>query len=233
MHLLCKKETMVIKAVIFDMYETLITHYESSVYFGTQMAFDAGIEQEKFQAIWRVTESDRTIGKISFEEILEKILKENNCFSDEKMSYIVNKRIFCQEELFEHINEEIIPMLKNLKEKGIRIGLISNCFSEEAIVIKKSKLYSFFDAVCLSYDEGLQKPDLEIFQRCLKKLNVQADECIYVGDGGSNELVAAKSIGMKSMQAVWYLKANTNQPSKRNPLFIQLETPTELMKYLW
>ena len=45
------------KAVIFDMYETLITHYESPLYFGTQMAHDAGIEEEKFLKLWRTKES--------------------------------------------------------------------------------------------------------------------------------------------------------------------------------
>ncbi len=42
-----------VKAVIFDMYETLITLHESPLYFGSQMALDAGIEEEKFQEIWR------------------------------------------------------------------------------------------------------------------------------------------------------------------------------------
>lgn len=37
-----------IKAVIFDMHETLITLFDSPLYFGTQMAIDAGIEEEKF-----------------------------------------------------------------------------------------------------------------------------------------------------------------------------------------
>lgn len=54
-----------VKAVIFDMYETLITHFDSPLYFGTQMAIDAGIEEEKFQKIWRSTEEDRTIGNIT------------------------------------------------------------------------------------------------------------------------------------------------------------------------
>ena len=40
-----------IKAVIFDMYETLITLFDSPLYFGTQMAEDAGIPEEKFQKI--------------------------------------------------------------------------------------------------------------------------------------------------------------------------------------
>ena len=221
-----------IKAVIFDMYETLITLFESPFYFGTQMASDAGIEEEKFQEIWRAAETDRTIGKITLEEILERILKTNDCYSETKMNLIVKKRIRNREEAFEHLHKDIIPMLKALKEKGILIGLISNCFSEEAMIIKKSVLYPYFDAVCLSYDEGLQKPNSAIFKRCLEKLNVQAKDCLYVGDGGSNELEAAEMVGMKAMQAVWYLKENTYQPSKRKPEFRQLETPLDILNII-
>ena len=50
-----------VKAVIFDMYETLITHYESPLYFGTQMAHDAGIEEEIFLETWHSSEEDRTL----------------------------------------------------------------------------------------------------------------------------------------------------------------------------
>lgn len=33
-----------------------------------------------------------------------------------------------------------------------------------------------------------------IFERCIEKLGVKADECLYVGDGGSYELEAAADI---------------------------------------
>ena len=145
------------KAVIFDMYETLITLFESPLYFGTQMASDIGIEEVKFQEIWGATEADRTIGKITLEEILEEILKKNDCYSEVNMDFIVNKRIRSREKSFKHLHKDIIPMLSALKKKGVRIGLISNCFSEEAMVIKKSILYPYFNAVCLSFDEGLDR----------------------------------------------------------------------------
>ncbi len=45
------------------MYETLITLFESPLYFGTQMASDAGIEEVKFQEIWHAAEADRTTTK--------------------------------------------------------------------------------------------------------------------------------------------------------------------------
>lgn len=221
-----------IKAVIFDMYETLITLFESPLYFGTQMAVDAGISEDKFQKLWQVAKKDRTIGKISLEDILEKILIENNCYSERIFHYIVEKRIQTKKEAFNHLHREIIPMLSILKEKGILIGLISNCFSEEAMVIKNSILYPYFDAPCLSYEEGLQKPDIAIFHKCMEKLDVQADECIYVGDGGSFELETAEKVGIKAVQAVWYLKEGAAQPTKRKVEFDQMETPLDILNII-
>lgn len=174
----------VIKAVIFDMYETLITLFDSPVYFGTQMASDAGIAEERFQETWRAEEKNRTTGKITLEELLEKILRENNCFS------------------------------------------------EESMVIKKSILYPFFDAVCLSFDEGIQKPDPAIFERCIERLGVEADACLYVGDGGSNELEAAQRLGMQVVQAVWYLKEGINQPAQRKTDFEHIEKPMDIIELI-
>ena len=64
-----QRRKTLIKAVIFDMYETLITHYECPLYFSAEMAKDAGISEENFRKIWRETETKRTIGKLSFEEV--------------------------------------------------------------------------------------------------------------------------------------------------------------------
>lgn len=218
-----------IKAVIFDMFETLVTLYEGPLYFGAQIAVDAQIPEDKFQELWKPSEKDRTVGNISLEEILETILRENHCYSENMLSTIVEKRVQSKKEAFNHLHKEIIPMLTSLKEKGILIGLITNCFSEEATVIKESMLYPYFDASCLSYDEGLQKPDAAIFRRCLDKLYVQSNECLYVGDGGSYELEAAQQLGMKAVQAAWYLKEHTAQPARRKMEFEQIETPLGIL----
>lgn len=36
-------------------------------------------------------------------------------------------------------------------------------------------------------------------------LDVKESECIYIGDGGSSEPEAAKSIGMRAIQAIWFI----------------------------
>ena len=221
-----------IRAVIFDMYETLITHYHSPLYFGAQMAADAGIAEEKFQALWRPTEYDRTIGKLTLEEVVESILRENQCYSEELVNKIVKKRIETKQDCFRQLHSEIIPMLKKLKEKGILIGLISNCFSEEAEVIRRSVLFPYFDAAILSYEQGVQKPDEEIYKRCMASLGVAPEECLYIGDGGSNELEAARTLGMKAFQAVWYLQEGTSQPMGRMEAFEQLESPRDVLEHL-
>ncbi len=219
-----------IQAIIFDMFETLITHYQSPLYFGRQMAEDAGIPEDKFQSLWQPTEYERTVGKVTLDEVLEMVLRENCCYSVTLLKKIVKKRIAAKEECFKHLHTDIIPMLAALKQKGILIGLISNCFSEEAEVIRRSQLFPFFDAIYLSYEQKIQKPEMEIYQRCMASLSVKAEECIYVGDGGSFELETAKKLGMKAVQAVWYLQEGTKQPCKRMKDYLPMEKPMDVVK---
>lgn len=222
---------MMVKAVLFDMFETLISHYNCPVYFGKEMAADAGIPAENLIPRWRAMEADRSIGKLTFEDTIRIILEENSCDQiEEKLRMIVRKRVATKEECLRHMDPQIRPMLEGLRRRGIKVGLISNCFSEEAMVIRRSVLFPYFDAVCLSYEEGVQKPDELIYRRCMEKLSVSPEECIYVGDGGSDELVTAKQLGMRAMQAVWYLKEGTMQPTTRMEGYEQLEQPLDLLQ---
>lgn len=220
------------KAVIFDMYETLVTLYSGEIYFGTQMAKDSGISNEDFQLIWQASKDERSTGHLSFEDVLEYILKTNRCYSEQLMSVLVKKRLEFGKNAFKNMHMGIIPILKELKQRQIKIGLISNCFSEEATLIKQSLLFPYFDAVCLSYDEQIQKPDLEIFRRCVEKLDVCPQECIYVGDGGCDELKAATIMKMQVFQATWYIGNHPLNLAVKKPEYFQLKTPLELLNHL-
>lgn len=218
-----------IKAVIFDMFETLVTHFESPIYMAKQISDDIGIAEQKFREIWDSTDDDRTLGKSSLEEVIEEILKVNNCYSSELLEKIITKRRMSKMECFEYIHPELIPLFTRLKEMNIKIGLITNCFFEERDVIKKSIFFDYFDSVCMSCEIGLKKPDVKIYKKCMKDLEVEAEECIYVGDGGSCELETAQALGMNPLQAAWYLKDGVNQPAKRKKEFLQAEAPLEVL----
>ena len=221
-----------IKAVIFDMYETLVSHYKCPLYFGSEMAQDAGIPKENFFHLWRGLDYERTIGKLELEELLERVLKENNCYCEELLNKLIEKRVATKEECFRHLHTEILSMLARLKERGLLVGLISNCYTEEAKVIRESELFPFFDGVYLSCELGIAKPDVAIFERSMSELSVKPEECLYIGDGGSRELETADELGMKAVQAVWYLQEGSTQPSKRLVNFMQAETPLEVLDYL-
>lgn len=218
-----------IKAVIFDMFETLISYHTCPVYFGTHMAEDAGIPIAEFLAKWRATDFDRSTGKITVEEVLEQILKEFGCYSEELLQKLVGKRCTTIEMCLEHKHSEIVPMLQALKSQGISIGLISNCYLEEATRIRKSELFPYFDAVCFSNEQGICKPEKEIYHRCVEALSVQPEECLYVGDGGSRELETAEELGMKAVQATWYLKDGTSQPVGRMSEFEEARRPMDVV----
>ena len=216
-----------IQAVIFDMFETLITHFRSPLYMGRQIAADAGIEEPVFREVWDTTDDARTLGKMTLEEVIEEVLRRNGRYSEDLWREIVRKRKDSKAECFRHLHPEILPMLEGIRKRGLKIGLITNCYFEERDVIRKSVLMPYFDAVCMSCELGMMKPDPAIFRRCMAELGVNPAECLYVGDGGSRELETARSLGMHPVQAVWYFDANPH--GKRKDGFVQAASPLGLL----
>ena len=142
---------------------------------------------------------------------------------------LVEKRIAIQADCFAYLHPGILPMLSALKEKGIKIGLITNCFSEEAKLIRESELFPFFDAPCLSWEVGIRKPDPAIYYVCMEKLGIPVENCLYVGDGGSQELETARGLGMQAVQATWYRKADFERlQAALRPDFPKIDEPMEL-----
>ena len=220
-----------IKAVIFDMFETLVTLFAGPVYMGKEIAEEIGISEAKFREIWNPTDEDRTLGKRTLEDVIEESLRVNNRYSRELLESIISKRKRMLQTSFEpaHIHPEIIPMFQALKEQKIKIGLITNCYFEERDIIKNSVLFEYFDVICMSCELGMKKPDVRIFQKCMEDLGLEPTECLYIGDGGSLELETAEAVGMHPLQAAWYLKDEWNQPARRKPGFAQAESPMDVI----
>ena len=193
-----------IKAVIFDMFETLVTLFTGRTYFSEHIAADLGQPIEAFRKCWHETEKDRTLGKYSMEEGLAITLKNLGAYSASNVELICRKRREALGDTFKAIPTESIWLLKTLHEKGHKVGLITNTFSDERDMILASPLFPLFDAAMISYEQGISKPDPEIYRRAMQALDVTAEECLYVGDGGSHELDGARSLGMQAIQCTWF-----------------------------
>ncbi len=157
-----------------------------------------GYSEEMFEKLADATvrspfwnEMDR--GKLSDEELLEGFIKNDSS---------IEKEI---REVFENVEEIIqrfdyaIPWIRELKEKGYHIYVISN-FSRKAHVecIKALDFLEEIDGEILSYQVKLIKPSPEIYQLLCSKYNLKAEECVFIDDLPKN-VEAARKEGMKGL----------------------------------
>ncbi|MFA5887330.1 MAG: HAD family hydrolase [Candidatus Nanoarchaeia archaeon] len=96
--------------------------------------------------------------------------------------------------------EDTIELLEMLKEKGIKIALVSNtdCFSVDKI-IDKFELKKYFDVIALSCDKGLLKSDSKMFESILEELGVSAEDALMIGDSPETDIEPARKVGIKAV----------------------------------
>jgi FMN phosphatase YigB (HAD superfamily) len=88
-----------------------------------------------------------------------------------------------------------VATLVGLRERGIRLGVLSNTHGLELRAWDRSPLAAYFEVVALSYEIGACKPDHATYAYALSRLQVPAAAAAYVGDGSSDELVGARVAG--------------------------------------
>jgi putative hydrolase of the HAD superfamily len=223
-----------IKAVIFDMFETLVTLFTGKIYFSEDIAADVGADLQEFRKRWHKTEEGRSTGEYTIEEVFETVFKDLGIYSEEKVKQITGNRRECLKTTFDAMPEDSLSLLKELKNRGIKIGLISNTYSDERDAIRQSVLFPYFDVALISYEQGIRKPAPELFTKMTKELGVKPEECLYVGDGGSKELFAARDAGMHPVQCTWFhdLAFEPHVPCPIYDEFDHANTQLEILKFI-
>ena len=107
-----------IRAVVFDMFETLVTLFEGRTYFGEDIAADVGADPEAFRKEWHAIEHDRSIGTYTIEEGLAVVFKKLGIYSEEHVKKAASGRWEALGDTFSAIPQESLDLLKGLKEKG-------------------------------------------------------------------------------------------------------------------
>lgn len=86
--------------------------------------------------------------------------------------------------------------LKQLKDRGFRLGIISNADGRVADLVVRTGLTGYFEVVLDSYVVGAEKPDPRIFRLGLQQLQVTAGESVFVGDIYAIDVVGARRAGL-------------------------------------
>lgn len=95
--------------------------------------------------------------------------------------------------------EATIPTLEKLKEKGIGVGLISNWNHTARDVLEETGIISHLDHIIISSEVNIEKPNRRIFEIALERANVNASDCLYVGDNYYDDVIGSRKVGMDSV----------------------------------
>jgi len=98
------------------------------------------------------------------------------------------------------IYPDVLPVLHTLRDKNVKLGVISNCLRRELeLMLDKIHLEGFFDLEVGVDTFKRAKPDKEIFLFSLERLKVPTHEALFVGDSTEKDYEGAKNAGLRAL----------------------------------
>ena len=108
-----------------------------------------------------------------------------------------------------NIRPGVIEMLEGLKAAGYKLCIISDAAEVDIKSWQQSPLAKYFDETVFSCKIGIVKPDLRLFEYAQSKMGALGMGGIYIGDGGHDELIAAKVLRMDTIKAEYIKNRRT------------------------
>jgi HAD superfamily hydrolase (TIGR01549 family) len=97
---------------------------------------------------------------------------------------------------------DTVPTLRELRHRGLRLGLVSNAPYRAASMHAQLALLDLgplLDAAVFSSAVGWRKPSPVIFERALAELGARPEETLMVGDRGREDVDGAHAAGMRAV----------------------------------
>ena len=203
-----------IKAVFFDFYNTLASHYPPREQVWIDACRELGIEVQAkalFNSLpaadmyWRDEAARSPIDdrppkeKIDFyAEYATRILRGAGVEPNRDTALQILAKLREHDWKFKAY-DDTLPTLKELKDRGLTLGLISNVVQDMESTYEELGLRPYLAFKVTSSEVGCDKPDPEIFLAALKKAQIKPEEAIYVGDQYDLDVVGARGVGMKAV----------------------------------
>jgi putative hydrolase of the HAD superfamily len=189
-------------AVVFDFYGTLTPVSPSEMWASnaTRLATIMGVRPEELSRELEASFPERISGALgdvhqTMQALAARLGVE---LTDEQLTEAAATRRAVQESMFE-LRPEVLGVIKNLRDRGLRIGLVSDCTSELPDAWPRLPLAPLVDAPVFSCIERTRKPDPALFRKVAAELDTDPARCVYVGDGGGRELTGSSSVGMRAV----------------------------------
>lgn len=191
-----------IDGVIFDLHSTLADQGDPAVWL-TSAEKLAGVSAPDPETLMvslhkivehaRIEDPEhhRDISPAAHREIFTRLLAD---FTDEPLTTALYDTITASWVLY----EDALPVLRALREQGIRTAILSNIAVDLDVLLNQLGLAGEVDAVITSSDIGVVKPNPEAFLRTLDALELEPSTVLMVGDNATDDGGAA-NLGIRTL----------------------------------
>jgi putative hydrolase of the HAD superfamily len=168
-------------AALLDLYDTVArTHWRD---FSQRIAAELAIDMSTLYRAYDLTRPDRSVG--AFEGPEGDMASIVEAAGIEPSPTLIDKLVEMERSFSEtgiELWEDSLPVVLELRDRGVKTALISNCSHATRGIVERLGIVEAFDLVVLSFEVGLRKPDPEIYREALRRVDVAAERAVFVDD---------------------------------------------------
>jgi putative hydrolase of the HAD superfamily len=224
------------RAICFDLFSTLISVGQVPETVGAFTADILGVDRKRWnEACFGPLHEIRKPSQ-HLDNLRRMALSLDSSIPEQRIQEATAARQARFDHALEHgVEDQVLESLGSLKQAGFKLALISNASSPEVQAWQYSPLAGYFDVTVFSCETGFCKPESDIYHYTLEQLEEDAGDCLFIGDGGSEEHLGAARVGMIPILLSHYLdEQETRQRLNKyqGVLHRHIETMDELLAIL-
>ena len=195
---------MTVQAVTFDVGGTLISVWPSVGEVYADVAANHGLPglnpgelARRFGAAWS-RRANFGYRRHEWEAIVDEIFAGLAPERPSRTFFDALYRRFDEPECW-RIHSDVVEVLEALRERGVRLGLISNWDDRLRPLLTRLDLARWFEVIVISCEAGWVKPDRRIFETAAHAFWLQPGAILHVGDCLSEDVAGARAAGFRAL----------------------------------
>jgi putative hydrolase of the HAD superfamily len=171
-----------VRAVLLDLYDTLAWTEWPTMRAELEDRFGLG-EAELLRAFTTTREARSTGAFGSAEGDLAAVLEAAGVLPDPELVHELSEaRVRALADDAVHLWDDSVPTLRELRARGLRTAIVSNCDHATRPIVDDLGLEREADAIVLSFEIGVAKPDPGIYRAALAAVGAGPEEAVFVDD---------------------------------------------------
>ena len=169
------------RAYLIDLYDTLVSSDWDR--WRRELSLMAGISEERLDRAFHDTRAARNTGGYPDIESSARALVRAAGLPDD--DGIVGRWVEMDIAFMTtgvQLFDDSLPTLRALRERGASTVLVSNCGPDTRLLVERLRLDEEFDALILSNELGVRKPDAAIYEAALAAVGGSATDALFVDD---------------------------------------------------